>query len=363
MGHPVPAIDLGTALHLAFERYWHPVCTRGELDAAVGRALGVTLLGRRLAIADLAGGGVVALDDRCPHRSAALSCGSSDSQGLRCAYHGWRFGPDGRCNDIPSMPDGPIPARAAVTSYAVREAYGLVWVCLDNDAGAGPDPAEPGSAARLLPLPACPLADDRAFHVIAGTPYTWPVGGPRRVENFVDLAHFAFVHDGTLGRRDDPVPPLPDIERVGGELRFVYEPPELTVDPSAMFGRSQYRIVMPLTVSIEFDLPGGARRKLWMTASPVDEGTCRVFWMHGRDDDLDGDDAPYVAFQALVLAQDEPVVCSQSPRALPLEPGIELSVRTDKVSIEYRRWLKELAEAEIVRASTNVVGMLEAVLS
>ena len=109
-------------------------------------------------------------------------------------------------------------------------------------------------------MPECPLWDAAAFHVIEGQPYTWPVGGPRRVENFVDLAHFAFVHDGSLGRRDDPVPPLPDIARVGGELRFVYEPPELVVDPSAMFGRSQYRIVMPLTVDIEFELPDGAHR-------------------------------------------------------------------------------------------------------
>ena len=84
-----------------------------------------------------------------------------------------------------------------------------------------------------------------------------------------------------------------------------------------------------------------------MTASPIDEGTCRVFWMHGRDDDLDGDDAPYVAFQDRVLAEDEPVVCSQSPRALPLDAAVELSVRMDRASIEYHRWLRELAEAQL----------------
>lgn len=30
-----------------------------------------------------------------------------------------------------------------------------------------------------------------------------------------------------------------------------------------------------------------------------------------------------------------------------LDPGAELSVRTDKVSIEYRRWLRELATAAL----------------
>ena len=70
-----------------------------------------------------------------------------------------------------------------------------------------------------------------------------------------------------------------------------------------------------------------------------------AFWTVARDDDLDGDDAPHLAFQALVLAEDEPVVCNQDPPELPLTPGVELSVRTDRVSIEYRRWLAELARA------------------
>ncbi|HUI49253.1 MAG TPA: hypothetical protein VL119_11185, partial [Acidimicrobiia bacterium] len=64
-----------------------------------------------------------------------------------------------------------------------------------------------------------------------------------------------------------------------------------------------------------------------------------------RDDDREGDDAPYIAFQQIILDQDEPVVCNQEPAELVLEPGFELSVRTDRVSIEYRRWLRELVDA------------------
>jgi phenylpropionate dioxygenase-like ring-hydroxylating dioxygenase large terminal subunit len=48
-----------------------------------------------------------------------------------------------------------------------------------------------------------------------------------------------------------------------------------------------------------------------------------------------------------VLAEDEPVVRNQTPPEMPLEPGVELSVRTDRVSIEYRRWLRELALAAL----------------
>jgi phenylpropionate dioxygenase-like ring-hydroxylating dioxygenase large terminal subunit len=234
-----------------FELFWHPVCTVDELASVSPHPLAVQLLGRSLAIART-GTGLVALADRCIHRSARLSVGWVDGDTVRCGYHGWAYGGDGRCREIPSMPDGPIPERACVPSFDVEERHGLVWVRLDGGAGTS----------------------------------------------------------------------------------------------------------IPLTVSIEFWLANGAYRHLWMTASPIDMGTCRAFWTVSRDDDLDGDDAAHMAFQAQVLAEDEPVVCNQVPRELVLEPGFELSVRTDRVSIEYRRWLSELVHAlalgpERVRAVLN----------
>jgi phenylpropionate dioxygenase-like ring-hydroxylating dioxygenase large terminal subunit len=104
---------------------------------------------------------------------------------------------------------------------------------------------------------------------------------------------------------------------------------------------------MPATVNIEFDIAGaaGARRHLWMTASPLDAVSCRTFWMIARNDALDDADEDHLAFQALVLAEDEPVVSNQDPPQIPFGPSAEISVKTDRVSIEYRRWLAELATA------------------
>jgi phenylpropionate dioxygenase-like ring-hydroxylating dioxygenase large terminal subunit len=318
----------------AFELFWHPVCTTVELAARGEQPLPVELLGHRIAVARSASGRLLALADRCLHRSTRLSVGWVDGESIRCAYHGWKWAGNGRCVEIPSMPGTPVPERACVRTFDVEERYGLVWVRID------------GSAGTAIPAhPAFDRVDARpgSLRIVAGAPYTWPVGAPRRVENFVDLAHFAWVHDGSLGRRDEPVPPLPLVGRVDGELRFSYDPPEMDADEAAMFGHSEYRMPMPLTVSIEFWLASGAYRHLWMTACPLDMGRCRTFWTVSRDDDIDGDDGPHMAFQALVLAEDEPVVCSQDPPELPLQPGVELSVRTDRVSIEYRRWLGQLA--------------------
>jgi len=323
-------------LAAALEVFWHPVCTAGDLAATGDRPLAVQLLGRAIAVARTASGGVIALADRCVHRSTRLSVGRVEGESVRCAYHGWVFGGDGHCREIPSMPNGPIPERACVPSYEVEERYGLVWLRLNNRAGTV-IPAHP-AYERVT-------ADPGSMRILVGEPYTWPVAGPRRVENFVDLAHFAWVHDGSLGRRDEPVPLVPTITRAEGEVRFAYDPPEMAVEETAMFGHSEYRMPMPLTVSIEFWLETGAYRHLWMTACPVDMGSCRAFWTVSRDDDLDGDDSGHMAFQALILSEDQPVVSNQVPGEMVLEPGFELSVRTDKVSIEYRRWLSQLVQA------------------
>ncbi len=78
---------------------------------------------------------VVAVVDRCPHRSTRLSIGWVDGGTLRCANHGWCFDGAGRCTEIPSLgPAGPIPERAALTAAEVELAHGLVWVRLEQGA-------------------------------------------------------------------------------------------------------------------------------------------------------------------------------------------------------------------------------------
>ena len=340
-----PSIAIDSMFERALRHFWHPVCTLTELtarndstDPRVERTplgpLPVTLLGEQLAVAVTANGRVIALADRCVHRSTRLSVGEVVGDTLRCAYHGWRYDGSGRCVDIPSMPDGPIPTRACVASYSATIAYDLVWVRLDDSW-----PTDVPSCDAWL----APHSQDPALRVLAGNPYTWPVGAARRVENFVDLAHFAWVHDGSLGRRDEPVPPVPEIERVGGVLEFKYESPDMDADGRALFGSQDYEVRLPFTVQITFQQRNGGKRILWMTASPVTMSESRSFWFVSRNDALDEDDAEHLRFQDRILAEDQAVVCNQTPAALSLESGAELSVRTDRVSIEYRRFLRDLA--------------------
>ena len=196
------------------------------------------------------------------------------------------------------MPDFTIPPSFRLRRIEAEVAYDLVWLRLEGDAG--------------TQIPGCPAWGDDAFRCVQGAPYTWPTSAGRRLENFVDLAHFPFVHDGSLGDRRHTTVPIADIARVGGELRFRFEPePDMALPDVALMAPTDYRLWMPFTVNLEFAFPDGERGQLWMAASPVESGTCRSFWFTSRTADRDGDDRPHLDFQDLVLGEDLPVIEAQ----------------------------------------------------
>ena len=116
--------------------HWYPLALSSELARGGTRA--VEWAGEPIVLFRTADGAVHALEDRCPHRQYPLSRGCVEGDGLRCGYHGWRFGTEGRCREIPSHPEA-SPARMRVRRYACREAYGMVFV----HPGAGPEPRFP----------------------------------------------------------------------------------------------------------------------------------------------------------------------------------------------------------------------------
>jgi phenylpropionate dioxygenase-like ring-hydroxylating dioxygenase large terminal subunit len=101
--------------------FWHPVLR--SPDVPPGRAVGVKLAGRSLALFRTGPGEVGAVDDVCPHRRMRLSKGKVRDGRLACVYHGWTFDRDGQ-GESPGTPR----LHACVASYDCREAHGVVWV-------------------------------------------------------------------------------------------------------------------------------------------------------------------------------------------------------------------------------------------
>jgi phthalate 4,5-dioxygenase len=120
--------------------YWMPVLTSGELPHPDCDPVRVRLLGEPLVAFRDSYGQVGLLDELCPHRRASLYLGRNEEGGLRCVYHGWKFGVDGRCLDLPSEPpESGFKNRIKTVAYPCVERGGVIWAY----AGGGTPPAPP----------------------------------------------------------------------------------------------------------------------------------------------------------------------------------------------------------------------------
>jgi methylxanthine N1-demethylase len=325
-------------LYQALHRFWHPVAYSAEVDPG---PTGVTLLDQRLVLVRL-DGKVRAFPDLCVHRGTALSLGWVEGEELRCAYHGWTYGPDGVCTRIPARFGGSIPRRARLKAYRVEERDGLVWVCLDGD--------------PFFPIPRFPEFADPEFRVCSVPAYDWNASATRRVENFVDFAHFAWVHDGVLGRRDRPEVPEHEVRREGPELTFsivLTEPTDIDktetygIDASdpELQGERNYRLPMPFTVWLQARWPINKVLVLFMVCAPLARKQCRSYTFIARNFSQDEDDEKFIHFQQEIAEADRVISESQRPEELPIDLSAELHVRgVDRVSLEYRKWLAELKD-------------------
>jgi vanillate O-demethylase monooxygenase subunit len=175
-------------LHPEFRSFWHPVAWSHEVARV---PVAVTLLGEPLVVVRRSSGEVAAYIDECPHRGAPLSLGRLEGDELVCAFHGWRFGPDGAATCIPALGrDAPIPSRARLTEPAqVCERYGIVWVALEPP---------------RLAIPSWPDGDDQSLGEFSPTAHTSEVLAAYQTDNLLDSSHFPFLHTSLSSR--NPIP-------------------------------------------------------------------------------------------------------------------------------------------------------------
>ena len=165
--------------------HWYPLALGRDLGPSEVRAISVH--GERLALFRDRGGEARAVADRCPHRAARLSDGRVEGGRLECLYHGWQFGGDGRCLEIPQLgEDQPIPAKAHITSFRTVETQGMIWVW------PGDGEADPGTIPVVEALEG---EDCTSIDFAIDLPYEQTF----LVENVIDIAHIHVAHDGVRG--------------------------------------------------------------------------------------------------------------------------------------------------------------------
>jgi phenylpropionate dioxygenase-like ring-hydroxylating dioxygenase large terminal subunit len=310
---------------------WFLVAWSGEVGP--GRTLAYRALGRDLVLWR-SSEGLHCWLDLCIHRGARLSLGAVRDAGgagecLVCPYHAWEYGPSGQCIRIPAHPGMKPPAKARAQVFHVKEKYGAVWVCLGEPQSEPPD---------------FDLAEITGFRTIPAGPYVFRALGPRVIENVLDVAHLGYVHAGLLG--DPENLEMEDYEVIEGqrgpeakEIRIWQPNPDGTGKGALVTYR--YWVAGPLTVGLE-KISGNRRFGILTQVTPLDAeySAMRMLMCINHGEEIA--DEELRAFQDKVAEQDRVVVESQRPELLPLDLQEELHLRSDRMAIAYRKWLRKI---------------------
>jgi phenylpropionate dioxygenase-like ring-hydroxylating dioxygenase large terminal subunit len=331
----------------ALRACWHPVAFAADLR---DRPIHADLLGEPLVLWRGPGGGPRAMSDLCVHRGTALSLGWISGDELVCAYHGWRYGADGRCVAIPQLEDASrVPAKARVAAYPAQERYGLIWVALETP---------------RFELPEVPELEDGAWALVPAGPYRWNCDAARQVENFTDFGHFPWVHPGLLGDQDRPVVPRHEVHTEGNVLHYSIVRPEAeNSEEFPVFGneqagpperRSRYELHLPYTIVLRLGW-GGERGMVYFFASqPVAADRCAGYVLIGRNYNLDQPDQVIQEFEDTIFGQDQVVVESQRPERVPFDLAAELHLKFDAVAVAYRKAMRSLGLAADVPVGVDL---------
>jgi phenylpropionate dioxygenase-like ring-hydroxylating dioxygenase large terminal subunit len=337
----------------------------------------------------------VVFADRCPHRLVPLSAATVSGGRMRCAYHGWEFDAAGKCLDLPSQVGRP-PRRADLPAGPpVRVSGGVVYVASLPPA----DPAElftnedPSLLHAWHPVgfshgevklvgrtfrtaasstqerwgmlwlaPAPPLVslfddpddDDRDFVGAWLPPVRTPASAGVVADNFLDVAHFPFVHAGTFGAAEEKIVSAYEVTAEEFGCRSVQDQWfDNPADPGVAAGirpvrqrrRATYVYRAPFQLMLRLEeLDAGTIKTILFFAQPESLTSTRIYTkmlFHGfRPELLAGE----LAFEEAVLAEDLDLQRKMRLPGLPLRMRDELHVRADLLGVHLRRVLTSFRE-------------------
>jgi phenylpropionate dioxygenase-like ring-hydroxylating dioxygenase large terminal subunit len=231
-----------------------------------------------------------------------------------------------------TLQDGHPVVTASGRVLPSQARYGHVWTSL-------------GSPAR--PLFDLPEADQPGRRLVDVGLVRVKCSPLRAVENFLDIAHFPFVHTDILGAEPHTevgrydVAIRDEVDEVWATKVQFYQPQAAKSAAGGITTEYMYRVPAP-TVSVLYKTcppRPGEWDVITLFVQPLTETLCEVWpWMALFDDVTPLTDL--IHFQQTIFLQDRSILENQLPNLLPLDPGLEIPTRADLTSVAYRRWLK-----------------------
>lgn len=325
-------------------------------DELVGdRLLARRILGTAMVLYRGESGKVAALRDRCPHRSALLSMGQREGDGLRCMYHGLLFDGEGRCIHVPGQKFA--PRSLTVSKFPTVERNQLVWIW----------PGDP-ELAREDDIPDFHW-HDQSRNVVMGGYIRYAADYRLITDNLMDFSHLPFVHHNTLGSPSQvDTRSKVTMEEGGANIKFVTlagQIPALGRDISELpdiVDRYQYfswqirscvftqESLMTLPGEpFEVDTPQSVRLKTINVLTPESETSTHFFWSIAFNEFKTSVTNVPERLKNLVgraFEQDRLMIEGQQ-RAISDSPDEEMrAIPADAAVIQVRRKLDEMLRAE-----------------
>jgi phenylpropionate dioxygenase-like ring-hydroxylating dioxygenase large terminal subunit len=234
-------------------------------------------------------------------------------------------------NDKPSVLgcDWQTDERRTLPSFG---RYGHIWTTLGQN---------------VRPLYEMPEFDEPGRRLVTAGAVTVRASGQRVVENFLDMAHFPFVHTGVLGEEahssvsNYTAEIRPDVDEVWATKCEFYQPRAAAAAMGGQMTHYMYRVPHPFSTILYKTCP--TREGVWdligLFIQPRRQDLCDVHSFVLVFDETNSDEE-LLQFQQMIFLQDRSILENQVPSLLPLDPRRELPTRADASSIAYRRWLK-----------------------
>ena len=226
-----------------------------------------------------------------------------------------------------------VTAGEAARELPTLSQYCYLWTCL----------GEPN--VPLFDIPEVAESGRRVLH--AGT-IGVHVSAPRAVENFLDMAHFPYVHTAILGEEphsevaEYQVHVDEDTNDLWATECVFWQPMAATTSTTGQLTDYLYRVPHPYCVILYKTSPIDQRNDvIALFCQPVGEDQIQANMFLCLLDD-ENSIGMIRDFQLTIFGQDKPILENQYPKRLPLDPRAETPIRADKVAVSYRRWLSEL---------------------
>ncbi|HVN45575.1 MAG TPA: aromatic ring-hydroxylating dioxygenase subunit alpha [Steroidobacteraceae bacterium] len=217
------ALRLPDAQRDGYHQCWYPVAMSSEV--APEKVISKEFLDGRIAVWRGRDGVARVHSAFCRHMGADLAVGQVEGNNLRCIFHRWEYGGDGRCVKIPVT--NTVPPRARLFNFPTEEKWGLIWAF--------------NGETPLYEVPHFPTFKEEqiAHSVFECKPL--PVPHWLIVGNTHDFQHVQAVHHATMEKEPE------DFDIDGYTIEFKNE----VTDPNLGFSKQHFKLFGTNTVAFE----------------------------------------------------------------------------------------------------------------